>query len=135
MYLNLALVYLNLGPPAQSLFPRDVQEASRANFGAFSDPSGTPWKPKNTVKYQVLAVFHVAAQTSPRTSKSAPKRRPGAARELPAGQHMILAQATPAALPPWHLRRGLALLCRYPVWHCAVLARAARAPREEVATA
>ena len=39
-YLNLSLVYLNLCPPDRSLVPRDVQEASRADFGAISDPSG-----------------------------------------------------------------------------------------------
>ena len=55
------LVYLNLG-----------LEASRDDFGAISDPSGMPWKPKNTVKYKVFAVFHVAPQTSSRSSKSAP---------------------------------------------------------------
>ena len=90
MYLNLALVYLNLGPPDRSLVPRDVQEASRADFGAISDLSGRLWKPKNTVKYKVFAVFHVAPQTSSRSSKSAPGRsqnhpqeRPGAARDAP----------------------------------------------------
>ena len=89
-YLNLGLVYLNLGPPDRSLVPRDVQEASRADFGAISDLSGRLWKPKNTVKYKVFAVFHVAPQTSSRTSKSAPGRsqnhpqeRPGAARDSP----------------------------------------------------
>ena len=71
-YLNLALVYLHLGPPARPLVPRDVQEASRADFGAFSDPSGTPWKPKNTVKYTVFVIIYVAPQTSSRSSKSAP---------------------------------------------------------------
>ena len=45
---------------------------------------------KNTVKYSVFAIFHVAPQTSSRTSKSAPGRsqnhpqeRPGAARDSP----------------------------------------------------
>ena len=36
-YLNLSLVYLNLGPPDRSLVPRDVQEASRVDFGFWSD--------------------------------------------------------------------------------------------------
>ena len=45
MYLNLALVYLNLGPPDRSLVPRDVQEASRADVGAISNPSGSPGGP------------------------------------------------------------------------------------------
>ena len=45
-YLNLGLMYLNLGPPDRSLVPRDVQEASRADFGAISEPSGRPWQPE-----------------------------------------------------------------------------------------
>ena len=74
----------------RSLVSRDVQEASRADFGAISDLSGRPWKPKNTVKYRVLVIFHVAPQTSSRSSKSAPGRsqnqpqeRPGAAQDAP----------------------------------------------------
>ena len=68
---NLGLMHLNLGPPDRSLAPRDVQEASRVDFGAISDPSGRPWKPKNTVKYDVFAAFHVAPQRTSRSSKSA----------------------------------------------------------------
>ena len=54
---NLALMYLTLGPPDRSLVPRDVQEASRADFGTISDPSGRHWKHKNIVKYSVLFVY------------------------------------------------------------------------------
>ena len=84
-YLNLGLMYLNLDPPLadRSLVPRDVQEASRADFGAISDPSGRPWKPKNTVKYNVFAVFHVAPQTSSRSSKSAPWKAQNDPQEAP----------------------------------------------------
>ena len=45
--------------------------ASRVDFGAISDPSGRPWKPKNIVKYDVFAAFHVAPQRTSRSSKSA----------------------------------------------------------------
>ena len=64
-------MYLSLGPPDRSLVPRDVQEASRADLGVNLDPSGRLQKAKNTVKYKVFAVFHVAPQTTPRSSKSA----------------------------------------------------------------
>ena len=37
----------------------------------FRSPPGGPGSPKNTVKYDVFAVFHVAPQTTPRSSKSA----------------------------------------------------------------
>ena len=40
--------------------------------GAISDLSGRLWKPKNIVKYKVFIIFHVAPQTSSRSSKSAP---------------------------------------------------------------
>ena len=83
-------MYLHWGPPDRSLVPRDVQDASQADFEAISDPSKRLWKPKNTVKYNVFGIFHVAPQTSSRTSKSAPGRsqnhpqeRPGAARDSP----------------------------------------------------
>ena len=68
---NLGLLYLNLGPPDRSRVPSDVPEASRVDFGAISDPSGRPWKPKNIVKYDVFAAFHVAPQRTSRSSKSA----------------------------------------------------------------
>ena len=64
-------LYFNLSSPDRSLVPRDVQEASRVDFGAISDPSGRPWKPKNIVKYDVFAAFHVAPQRTSRSSKSA----------------------------------------------------------------
>ena len=64
-------MYLTLGPPDRSWAPRDVLEACRADFGAISDPSGRPWTPKNTVKYDVFAAFHVAPPTTLRSSKSA----------------------------------------------------------------
>ena len=76
-------MYLHWGPPDRSLVPRDVQEASRADFGAISDPSGRPWKPKNIVKYNVFAVFHVAPQTTPRSSKSAPWKAQNDPQEAP----------------------------------------------------
>ena len=83
-------MYLHLGSPDRSSVPRDVQEASQADFGAISDPSGRLWKPKNTVKYKVFAIFHVAPQTSPSSSKSAPwkaqndlQEAPGSARDAP----------------------------------------------------
>ena len=68
---NLGLLYLNLGPPDRSLVPSDVQETSRVDFGAISDPSGRPWKPKNIIKYHVFAEFHVAPQRTSRSSKLA----------------------------------------------------------------
>ena len=37
----------------------------------FRSLPGGPGSPKNTVKYDVFAVFHVAPQTTPRSSKSA----------------------------------------------------------------
>ena len=83
-------MYLHWGPPDRSLVPRDVQDASQTDFGAISDLSERLWKPQNIVKYNVFAIFHVAPQTSSRTSKSAPGRsqnhpqeRPGAARDAP----------------------------------------------------
>ena len=72
-------MYLHLGPPDRSLVPRDVQEACLADFGAISDPSGRPWKPKNTVKYDVFAVFHVSS----RSSESAPGRSQNDPQEAP----------------------------------------------------
>ena len=82
-YLNLSLVYLHLGPPDRSLVPRDVQEAFRAEFGAISGLSGRPWKPKNTTRYKGFAVFHVAPQTSSRSSKSAPWKAKNDPQEAP----------------------------------------------------
>ena len=78
-----ALVYLHLGSPDRSSVPRDVQEASPADFGAISDPSGRLWKPQNTVKYKVFAIFHVAPQTSSRSSKSAPWKAQNDPQEAP----------------------------------------------------
>ena len=83
LWLNLSLVYLNLGPPDRSLVPRDVQEASRAEFGAISDLSGRLWKPKIIVKYKGFAVFHIAPQTSSRSSKSAPWKAQNDPQEAP----------------------------------------------------
>ena len=76
-------MYLHLGPPDRSLVPRDVQEASQVDFGAISDLSERLWKPKNTVKYKVFAIFHVAPQTSPRSSKSAPWKAQNDLQEAP----------------------------------------------------
>ena len=99
-------MYLNLCPPDRSLVPRDVQDASRADVGAISKLSERLWKAKNTVKYKVFAVFHVAPQTSSRTSKSAPGRsqnhpqeRPGAARDAPG-------EAQEASRQPYELPRA-----------------------------
>ena len=85
-------MYLNWGPPARSLVPRDVQEASRADFGAISDPSGRHWKPKHTVKYRVFAVFSLRHKQRPDRLnqllgglRRTPKRCPGAARDAPGG--------------------------------------------------
>ena len=59
-------------------------ETSKRHLGAilerFRSRPGGPGSPKNTVKYNVFAVFHVAPQTTPRSSKSA---RLGAARDAP----------------------------------------------------
>ena len=83
-YLCLGLMYLNLDPPDRSLYPRDVQEASRTDSGAILDTHGRPRRPTNTVKYKVcVSVFHVAPQKSSRTSKSAPGRSRGDLQEAP----------------------------------------------------
>ena len=68
---NLGFLYFYLGPPDRSWVPRDLLKAFRTDFGAISDPLGRPWKPKNTVKYSVFAVFHVAPQRTSRSFKSA----------------------------------------------------------------
>ena len=47
------------------------------------DPSGGPWRLKNTVKYKGFAAFHVALQKPSRTSKSAPGRSQNDPREAP----------------------------------------------------
>ena len=104
-------------------FPGRVWSA----FGA----SGRPRKLKNTVKYDVFAVFHVAPQTTPRSSKSAlggggkmtPKRRPGAARDAPGGPQDGHKSATSVPRAPPRLRSGLGGQVG-PSWH----KRAARRP-------
>ena len=64
------------------MLPRPILE----RFQSSPRGSGSP----KTLKYNVFAIFHVAPQTSSRTSKSAPGRsqnhpqeRPGAARDSP----------------------------------------------------
>ena len=67
--------YLNFG-----LRPH---EACRHDSEAISDSSGRLWRLKNTATYNVFAIFHVAPQTSSRSSKSAPGRSQNDPQEAP----------------------------------------------------
>ena len=59
-------------------------ETSKRPPGPILDrSSGTPWTPKHTIKYNVFAVFHVAPQTSSRSSKSAPWKTQNDPQEAP----------------------------------------------------
>ena len=94
------------GPSEGRLGQRDVQEAHRADSGTISDPSGRTWKTKTNCKIMFFALFHVAPQTSSRSSKSAPGRsqndhqeRPGAARDAAQDSPESAPRATQTRLP------------------------------------
>ena len=83
----------------------------------FRSPPGGPGSPKNTVKYDVFAVFHVAPQTTPRSSKSAlggsrndpqeaPWSGPGRPRRPPRRLHVTSVPRAPPG-PPKRLPSGL----------------------------
>ena len=76
-------MYFHLCPPDRSWVPSDVLEAVRADFRTLSDLFGRPWKPRNIVKYNVFATFHVAPQTTRRSSESAPGRSQNDPQETP----------------------------------------------------
>ena len=90
-------MYLHWGPPDRSLVPRDVQDASQADFGAISELSERLWKPENTVIYisffcyisrsatDIVQNVQISPWEVPKPPPRAPRSSPGRPRRGPRG--------------------------------------------------
>ena len=94
MYLNLALVYLNLGPPDRSLVPRDVQEASRADFWSDFGPLREALTVPKHCKIQrfcyisrsatdIVQIVQISPLEGPKRPPRGAQERPGTPQERP----------------------------------------------------